>query len=284
RVGCGVVAEQAGRLVDDIGGQIAHEIEMAEAPFRDGLALECLDHLGVGFALRDQLLETRLVDRGETAGEGGFCDDLIHPFPLLLRISPVGGPHGLWIQTGLYMHWPCQFCCGAKGVRNQRNEGLNEIRAPNSRSNQSQTREQLLAHAARTDRSVGPCRALPARGKGEDMDAHPAAATEVDHATTLRPASPRDRLIDAATTLFCRYGVNSVGVDAIVEAAGTAKTTLYKVFGSKDGLVEAVLEREGRLWRDWFITEIDGPGGSAAERLGRIGPTLRKWFSRHDYY
>jgi AcrR family transcriptional regulator len=116
------------------------------------------------------------------------------------------------------------------------------------------------------------------------MDAHPAAVTEVEEASAARLLSPRDRLIDAATTLFCRYGVNSVGVDAIVEAAGTAKTTLYKVFGSKDGLVEAVLEREGRLWRDWFIAEIDGPGGSAAERLARIGPTLRKWFSRQDYY
>ena len=81
--------------------------------------------------------------------------------------------------------------------------------------------------------------------------------------------SPRERLIAAATRLFCRYGVNSVGVDAIVEAAGTAKTTLYKVFGSKDGLVEAVLEREGRAWRAWFIAEIDGPGGTPADRLRR---------------
>jgi AcrR family transcriptional regulator len=97
-------------------------------------------------------------------------------------------------------------------------------------------------------------------------------------------SSPRDRLIEAATRLFCRYGVNSVGVDAIVAAAGTAKTTLYKVFGSKDGLVEAVLEREGRIWRAWFVDEIDGPGGSAADRLARIGPALRQWFSREDYY
>src|ERR1700716_2575477 len=97
-------------------------------------------------------------------------------------------------------------------------------------------------------------------------------------------SSPRDRLIEAATRLFCRYGVNSVGVDAIVEAAGTAKTTLYKVFGSKDGLVEAVLDREGRTWRVWFLAELDGPGGSAADRLARIGPALRQWFSREDYY
>ena len=96
--------------------------------------------------------------------------------------------------------------------------------------------------------------------------------------------SPRERLIEAATRLFCRYGVNSVGVDAIIEAAGTAKTTLYKVFGSKDGLVEAVLQREGEAWRTWFLAEIDGPGGSAHDRLARIGATLKIWFGRQDYY
>lgn len=96
--------------------------------------------------------------------------------------------------------------------------------------------------------------------------------------------SPQDRLIEAATRLFCRYGVNSVGVDAIVDAAATAKTTLYKAFGSKDGLVEAVLEREGRAWRAWFLAEIDGPGGTARERLGRIAPTLKLWFARDDFY
>ncbi len=96
--------------------------------------------------------------------------------------------------------------------------------------------------------------------------------------------SPRDRLIEAASRLFCRFGVNSVGVDEIVAAAATAKTTLYRLFGSKDGLVEAVLECEGRTWRTWFLAEIDGPGGSPLERLHRIGPTLRLWFDRDDFY
>lgn len=97
-------------------------------------------------------------------------------------------------------------------------------------------------------------------------------------------ASPRDQLLDAAKRLFCRYGVNSVGVDDIVAAAGTAKTTLYRSFGSKNGLVEAVLESEGRAWRTWFLTEIDGPGGSALARLHRIGEALRLWFGRDDFY
>jgi AcrR family transcriptional regulator len=112
----------------------------------------------------------------------------------------------------------------------------------------------------------------------------PAPTRETDTQTTDLPPSPRERLLDAATRLFCRFGINSVGVDAIVEAAATAKTTLYNAFGSKDGLVEAVLEREGRTWRAWFLAEIDGPGGSARERLARIGPTLKLWFSREDFF
>jgi AcrR family transcriptional regulator len=117
------------------------------------------------------------------------------------------------------------------------------------------------------------------------MDAvEPLAPTRAAASADPTASSPRERLIAAATRLFCRYGVNSVGVDTIVDAAGTAKTTLYKVFGSKDGLVEAVLEREGRVWRTWFLAEIDGPGGPAAERLARVAPALRQWFGRADFY
>lgn len=113
--------------------------------------------------------------------------------------------------------------------------------------------------------------------------ASPALDAPIETAAVPVP-SPQERLIEAATRLFCRYGINSVGVDAIVDAAGTAKTTLYKSFGSKDGLVEAVLEREGRAWREWFLAEIDGPGGTARERLARIAPTLKVWFERENFY
>jgi len=111
-----------------------------------------------------------------------------------------------------------------------------------------------------------------------------AAQLEIDSPPRDLKVSPRDRLIESARVLFCRYGINSVGVDAIIEAAGTAKTTLYKLFGSKDGLVEAVLDHEGRNWRSWFLSEIDGQGGTARERLGRIGPALKVWFSRSDFF
>jgi AcrR family transcriptional regulator len=48
--------------------------------------------------------------------------------------------------------------------------------------------------------------------------------------------------------------------------------------------VEAVLEREGRAWRAWFLAEIDGAGGPPLARLYRIGPALRLWFAREDFY
>src|SRR4029079_19827452 len=76
--------------------------------------------------------------------------------------------------------------------------------------------------------------------------------------------SARGRLLSAATHLFCKNGINSTGIDAIINEAGTAKTTLYKLFGSKTNLVHAVLESEGKQWRGWGIAAIEAGGGGGA--------------------
>src|SRR3954452_21405790 len=49
--------------------------------------------------------------------------------------------------------------------------------------------------------------------------------------------SPRERIIVAASDLFQKQGIRGVGVDAITEAAGTNKMTLYRHFESKDDLI-----------------------------------------------
>lgn len=95
--------------------------------------------------------------------------------------------------------------------------------------------------------------------------------------------TPRARLMDAATRLFCKHGINATGIDAIVAEAGTAKTTLYKLFGSKNELIEAVLLSEGQLWRDWFIAAIDDNPTPRA-KLDAIFPVLKGWFAEDDYY
>jgi AcrR family transcriptional regulator len=111
-----------------------------------------------------------------------------------------------------------------------------------------------------------------------------AAALSIPAPTSVADARPRERLLEAATLLFCRYGINATGIDAVVHLAGTAKTTLYKLFGSKDGLVEAVLEAEGRQWRDWFLNGLDEGGGDARARLDRIFPLLKEWFAQDRFY
>ncbi len=52
---------------------------------------------------------------------------------------------------------------------------------------------------------------------------------------------PRERILAAARELFYRRGIHAVGVEAIAEAAGTNKMTLYRHFASKDVLVAACL-------------------------------------------
>jgi AcrR family transcriptional regulator len=96
--------------------------------------------------------------------------------------------------------------------------------------------------------------------------------------------SARERLLNAATRLFCKNGINATGIDAIINEAGTAKTTLYKLFGSKTNLVQAVLESEGKQWREWFIDAIESGGGEAQVKLARIFPALKSWFGEERFY
>lgn len=53
----------------------------------------------------------------------------------------------------------------------------------------------------------------------------------------------KDRILEAATELFYKRGVNATGIDLIISEAGIAKATLYNNFESKEVLVAKYLER-----------------------------------------
>ena len=61
--------------------------------------------------------------------------------------------------------------------------------------------------------------------------------------TKAKELPPRERILAAAADLFYRQGIRAVGVEAIAEAAGTNKMTLYRHFESKDALVAEYLSR-----------------------------------------
>lgn len=114
----------------------------------------------------------------------------------------------------------------------------------------------------------------------------PASQAETADWTSVEaaPASARERILSAATFLFCHKGFSATGVDAVVERAGAAKTTLYKHFESKEQLIEAVLEREGAAWRRWFFDRLRQIEGPPRARLLAVFDVLYEWFDDPRYY
>jgi AcrR family transcriptional regulator len=97
-----------------------------------------------------------------------------------------------------------------------------------------------------------------------------AARPAADRQGTSPP--PRERLLAAARELFYRRGIHAVGVDAIAEAAGTNKMTLYRHFASKDVLVAACLSE---LTREFDVAWDAIAAAHAGDPKGQLLAWLR---------
>jgi len=80
--------------------------------------------------------------------------------------------------------------------------------------------------------------------------------------------SARERLLAAANELFYEEGVNTVGIDRIIERAGVAKASLYNTFGSKDALVKAYLLARHEARRARIQQRIEALPDARARLLG----------------
>ncbi|MFZ5676926.1 MAG: TetR/AcrR family transcriptional regulator [Pseudomonadota bacterium] len=77
---------------------------------------------------------------------------------------------------------------------------------------------------------------------------------------------PRDRLLHTARDLFHQHGIKGIGVEAITEAAGTNKMTLYRHFGSKDDLIVECLQKAiNETMSKWDQLERENPGNPKAQ-------------------
>ena len=96
-------------------------------------------------------------------------------------------------------------------------------------------------------------------------------------ARSRRP-SPRERLLKAADELFYAEGINSVGIDRVIERADVARASLYSTFGSKDELIRAYLEQRMEISKARLRAAAeahDDPREAPAERVRRAGRELR---------
>lgn len=92
--------------------------------------------------------------------------------------------------------------------------------------------------------------------------------------------SSRDRLLDAAAELFYRRGVG-VGVDALCKAAGVSKRSMYLMFGSKDELLAAGLDRIGPANRELLLPRGDG---TPRERILHVFRRQEEISGSPDYF
>lgn len=83
-----------------------------------------------------------------------------------------------------------------------------------------------------------------------------------------RPAvETREAILDVAERLFYRDGIRATGVDKVTREVGIAAPTLYRLFGSKDDLVAAYVDRFAAGYRDWIESVTSAPGLSPRERI-----------------
>ena len=87
-----------------------------------------------------------------------------------------------------------------------------------------------------------------------------------------RPKDPEKRaaLVEAAGHLFCQHGFDAVSLDAVAQAAGVSKLTIYSHFGDKEGLFTAAVEArcEDQLPHKLFEFQPDLPVAEALRQIG----------------
>ena len=77
----------------------------------------------------------------------------------------------------------------------------------------------------------------------------------------------RNEIITGAMRTFEAQGFRGIGVDAVLAPSGASTRTLYKHFGSRDGLVLAVIEQRHRAFMDRLAAAPDGGVAGLFEAL-----------------
>ncbi len=106
--------------------------------------------------------------------------------------------------------------------------------------------------------------------------------------STRKPSRPgrridlkkRDAIVSAARDAFFRHGYAATSVEAVAEAAGVSKVTIYKHFGDKSALFTAAVEQECAKIRDRLL--FDDEGGPLDERLRAFGRAMIAFLGRPE--
>jgi AcrR family transcriptional regulator len=113
--------------------------------------------------------------------------------------------------------------------------------------------------------------------------------------STLRPSPPRRRrpqrddvrraLLDSAARVFARHGIDASTLDDVAADAGFTKGAVYSNFGSKEGLVDALMEDRTSAYLDLGLESVDDIDATMAVRAQVLGDRLTTASDeQHDWH
>ncbi|MGR2769308.1 TetR/AcrR family transcriptional regulator [Photobacterium ganghwense] len=94
--------------------------------------------------------------------------------------------------------------------------------------------------------------------------------------------SKKDHILNIAEALYNELGYTAVGVDLIRDKAAVSKTSMYRHFGSKNKLIEAVLIRRHQR----FEEELQAVTDAQPEPFSKLDALLDwhfSWFHASDF-
>jgi AcrR family transcriptional regulator len=95
-----------------------------------------------------------------------------------------------------------------------------------------------------------------------------------------RGVKSRERVLDAAERIMAEYGFEAATLARVVEEAGIPMSSVYHYFGSKDGILLAVMERgAGRFFAD--LPDLSRQAGRPAEHLATVMSAATSTLERH---
>ncbi|MEU8798475.1 TetR/AcrR family transcriptional regulator [Spirillospora sp. NPDC048819] len=100
----------------------------------------------------------------------------------------------------------------------------------------------------------------------------------VPKGSTIDPVRTRAAILEAATPVLYERGLDGIGVAELCAHLGVSKETLYRHFGSKDGLVRAMLETRSERIARWLAEAIAAAGHDPADQLAAVFDVLQQWY------
>ena len=96
-------------------------------------------------------------------------------------------------------------------------------------------------------------------------------------------AANRERILAAARCVLAEHGADGMSMNAVAAAAGVGKGTIFRRFGDRGGLTEALLGEHAIELQDAFLSGPPplGPGASAAARLEAFVDALVRFQVEH---